>query len=321
MRFTFAQMGGSRVIFYLGEHYFLDYSKKQFTRQEVFEHYPPVNFDAYRRAVIDANIFGDGKNPGHLGMITREHSIKAHSGSEGGTVVLVAPGPSSAGVKDRLKSLPRGVKVATLNHACMFTDNQDYALLFEQMVKPEWDKHINPDRTTLITAPHAHYHLVDKWKNGNLLYGWMPDAGSHDLAQFECLDPLIGNYTTATIAIHALQQLGFKNIITVGIDFAMRIKSKEPNEEEKTIKIQAEFYGDGTHYRDTYAFGHPVYIADDNYGNEVIQPYYMIYHQRAMEAASIVCTAAGARVINACGWGLFGHEPMMPFDAALEECA
>lgn len=166
--------------------------------------------------------------------------------SKGKTALLVLAGPSAAGIADRIapyRDNPN-FKVFTLNKSAHAVPDADYFFCYEQLCPPDYFAHLDPERTTLLTAPCARAELATKWKGKNAYYAYMGDMRCPEDPRWEHLPLVVSALATCVPALQTIYHMGFSNILVVGSDFAVI----NPESGEEAPVIGGQFYFDGTRY-------------------------------------------------------------------------
>jgi len=191
----------------------------------------------------------------HAPYISEETSLFHNAGiAKKDTVVLVAPGPSSAGIERRLAGYRDAVDVMALNRAGAIDGlNPDYFMALEAHGMAVWWEKIDPAKTMLIALPMLSVGAAEKWKGENVLYAWMPDCGDpKQHPEYAPLGTLTGAHSVTTVAIHALAVLGYKRILMVGVDLAVGDDFKIADGAGGRRMLEASAYSDGTKISQCY---------------------------------------------------------------------
>ncbi len=147
---------------------------------------------------------------------------------EGETVVLCAPGPSLSDQIDVIAEARKAgrVKVVSINRAVRAIES-DYCIYIERFVPPEWrDEHVHKLQkdAKLILAFQSDYHLSEEWpEQDNLYWGYFnfgpfqADVRVNHLAMMDAMAS-----TTLGTALRCVYEMGAKNILLAGADFACK---------------------------------------------------------------------------------------------------
>ena len=216
----------------------------EFTKQAIEKHdYASMipNDDPRVKAWIASNC------ETHAPFVTSKNPMTALWGrSKGKTALLVLSGPSANGIAERIapyRSNP-DFKVFTLNKSAQAVPDADYFVCFEQLCPPEYFNHLDPKKTTLLTAPCARAELAAKWKGENAYYAYMGDMRAHADKRWEHLPLVVSALATVIPALQLIYHMGFKNILIVGADFAIA----NPESSEEAPVSGGIFYFDGTRW-------------------------------------------------------------------------
>ena len=183
----------------------------------------------------------------HAPYVTRMNPQTALWGrSKGKTAILVLSGPSASGIRERIEPYRSNpdVKVFTLNKSAQAVPDADYFVCYEQLCPPEYFNHLDPERTTLLTAPCARAELAAKWKGKNAYYAYMGDMRAPEDKRWEHLPLVVSALATCVPTLQTIYNMGFKNVLIVGADFAMA----NPESSPEAPVSGGVFYFDGTRW-------------------------------------------------------------------------
>lgn len=245
----------------------------------------------------------------HEPFISKHTALRTEA--DGGTIVVVAPGPSSAGIAEKLKPYRSQISVMALNRAGMDIDlAPDYFMCLDAHSKLEWWQGIDPRKVRLITSPMAPGAISEYWAKGlspvpNVRYFYMRDCGQHDHPAYVHLPMMTGAYSVTTVAVHVACALGYKRVLLVGCDLACSAMTPVGNAPKGSQQaIDAMMYGDGTKGSQTYLNGETLVESVGIDGQMCVSGPTFFQQREAMKVQMEVAWDAGFEVYNCSGTGI-----------------
>lgn len=273
-----------------------DWSAGDIRKEVVGPLFPPMT-DPYVGFVRDFN--KDQHDP-FVNEAAALHGAWAGS-KRGRTAVLVAPGPSSAGISERLRPYRGNVDVIACNRAgVMIPDAEFFSVLDVVRGNVEaWCTGIDPAKTTLLCPTTANFTFSIFWRTAplNRAYYWLVECGEHADPKYRHLQVLAQSRNVLVSTIHACHVLGYSRVLLVGTDFC-----KAPGD--------GGYYGDGSWSisgrvaLDSKPVGGMWTSVRDIAGNMVRVTSNLVYDSHVVTVACEIAEDAGMEVVNCSGRGL-----------------
>lgn len=269
-----------------------------------------VAFSVVCRAVFDTDLhqvrrFNLAAHKPLVGPGTALHGSRFAGRFAGETLVLVAPGPSSAGLAGRLKPFAGKYRSMVCNAASGLLEKPDFFSVLDRndQAAEKWMGPIDPGVTTLVTHPAASYLYAMKWERfrRNIAYYWLTECGEWDSELYKPLGMLAQARHVLVSSIHAAFVLGFKQVLLVGADFS-------------TIP-GGSYYSDGSHAlsylnaRDDGQDSWREYFTLTGIDGEPCRSTaHLVADAHVMEVVCQIAKDAGMRVVNCSGRGILDIE-------------
>lgn len=269
----------------------------------------PVQISADRARLLSASI------EAHRPLMTPHTVVKHEPEFAGIDCIVVGPGPSSAGIVDRLKAfaasgrMHRPFATVALNRAGMIPDlHPSFFMCLDAHSKPEWWHGLSPKETVLITCPMAPPELAEYWKpkdgsTPNCRYFYLRDCGQPEHPAFAPLPMMSGVYSVSIVSVHVLASMGFKRIFYVGLDMSCIMDDKPA----ANGAIDMVMYGDGTKGSQTYMNGSMMIETVGLDGKICLAETQFFQQREAMILQMEMATEVGVEVYNSSGQGILGY--------------
>lgn len=251
----------------------------------------------------------------HAPLMTPHTVVRHHEDFANYDCLMVGPGPSSAGIAERIRKLNESGKlhrplvVVALNRAGMLRDlNPHMFMCLDAHSKPEWWAGLDPMITGLITCPMAPPELAAYWSpkvgRPNCHYFYLRDCGQPEHPAFAPLPMMSGAYSVSVVALHVLAVMGFKRIFMVGLDLSC-VLDEDGRKDGKAVDMV--MYGDGTKGSQTYMNGAMVIETVGLDGQLCVAETQFFQQREAMKVQMEQVWDSGIEVYNASGRGILDY--------------
>lgn len=289
----------------------VDWSRGDVSKSAIGQLFPPSN-DPHVAFVDDFN--KDQHDP-FVSANTALHGRWKGSKS-GRTVVVVAPGPSSAGIGARLAPYRGLVDVIACNRAGTMVPDPEFFSVLDRVRgnAGAWCAGMNPAKTALLCPTTANFTFSLFWKAApaNRAYYWLTECGDHDDPKYAPLGVLSQARNVLVSTIHACHVLGYRQVLLIGADFCK-------------ASGDGGYYGDGSWSisgrvpSDDREQGGMWASVRDIRGHDVRVTSNFIYDSHVVTAACEIAEEAGMRVVNCAQRGLLNIRNQAPLEDELEK--